>query len=283
MMSWPYSPRTRTRPIGPWSPIPTASPPRRSLEGGASARSGRCPSRVWITGSPARLAASSTRWHGAIVERSSETSLPSISPKPPGSTKSRCMSMIRSAVELRIELQRVGFRLELHAHFGRPLLSRRHVGAPVAELGDVAVAALGQLARVEDALDLAAVGQAHRAAVEVRRLARLDPAPDLVRHEVDLARDRDAAVGHLEHAGVAVIDRVQAVDRRRPGRAQELRALKVAVQRQAAHQRAVDEELDRHGRHSAGAFCSSSSGAALVPAAGSSCQPTRKQIAAIMA
>ena len=44
----------------------------------------------------ARQAASSRRF-GSIVRRSCETSLPSISPKPPGSRKSRCMSMMSSA------------------------------------------------------------------------------------------------------------------------------------------------------------------------------------------
>ena len=113
------------------------------------------------------------------------------------------------------------------------------------------MAALGELARVEDAGHLTPAFEPHRAAVEVRRLARLDPAPDLVRHEVHFARDRDAAFRHLEHAGMAVADRVQPIDRRGPRLAEELRALEVAVQRQAAHQRAVDEQLDRHGQSSA--------------------------------
>jgi hypothetical protein len=51
-----------------------------------------------MTVSLASRAASSTRRHGAMVERRSDTSLPSSAPKPSGSTKSRCMSMIRSAV-----------------------------------------------------------------------------------------------------------------------------------------------------------------------------------------
>src|SRR4029078_251619 len=41
--------------------------------------------------------ASSTLRVGSIALRSSETSLPSASPNPPGSTKSRCMSMMTSA------------------------------------------------------------------------------------------------------------------------------------------------------------------------------------------
>jgi len=72
--------------------------PRTILVGGQSAKSGLCPSRVWITSMPVRRAASSMRLHGPITACSGETSLPSASPKPPGSTKSRCMSIITSAV-----------------------------------------------------------------------------------------------------------------------------------------------------------------------------------------
>ena len=46
MMSWPASPRTRMRPIGPASPMQVALRPRIFLAGGRSARSGRWPSRV---------------------------------------------------------------------------------------------------------------------------------------------------------------------------------------------------------------------------------------------
>ena len=46
------SPRTRMRPFGPWSPIPSSSLPRASLAGGQSERSGRWPSRVWTISMP---------------------------------------------------------------------------------------------------------------------------------------------------------------------------------------------------------------------------------------
>src|SRR6185437_8892162 len=72
--------------------------PRWSLAGGQSARSGRWPSRVWMTVIPAVRLAASTCCSGGITVRSRLTSLPSVSPKPPGSTKSRCISMITSAV-----------------------------------------------------------------------------------------------------------------------------------------------------------------------------------------
>jgi hypothetical protein len=83
--------------MGPWSPIVVLLCPRTFLAGGRSARSGRWPSRVCITCKPAdRHAASSFRF-GSMVRRNLETSFPSISPNPPGSRKSRCMSMMRSA------------------------------------------------------------------------------------------------------------------------------------------------------------------------------------------
>src|SRR5882724_6283929 len=47
---------------------------------------------------PVRRAASSMRLQGAITACNGVTSLPSASPKPPGSTKSRCMSIMTSAV-----------------------------------------------------------------------------------------------------------------------------------------------------------------------------------------
>src|SRR5271157_5164239 len=46
---------------------------------------------------PAARQACSTRAVGAMAERSRATSLPRAAPKPPGSRKSRCMSMITSA------------------------------------------------------------------------------------------------------------------------------------------------------------------------------------------
>ena len=98
MMSWPASPRIRIRPIGPGSPMRRLGAPRSTLAGGASDRSGRWPSRVWTTSMPLSRAASSTAAIGFTARASCETSLPSVSPKPPGSMKSRCMSMMRSAV-----------------------------------------------------------------------------------------------------------------------------------------------------------------------------------------
>jgi hypothetical protein len=98
MMSWPYSPRTRMRPLGPGAPMLFVGSPRLSLAGGQSDRSGTWPSRVWITVSPTSRAVASTFCSGGTTASSSDTSLPSVSPKPPGSTKSRCMSMITSAV-----------------------------------------------------------------------------------------------------------------------------------------------------------------------------------------
>ena len=98
MMSWPYSPRIRMRPLGPGAPMRRLGSPRLSLAGGQSDRSGTCPSRVWITVRPTARAVSSTFLSGGTTACRWLTSLPSVSPKPPGSTKSRCMSMITSAV-----------------------------------------------------------------------------------------------------------------------------------------------------------------------------------------
>src|SRR5471032_323332 len=94
----PGSPRIRMRPIGPSSPMRALGAPRRRLAGGQSDRSAACDSRVWTTNHPlSRAKASSAETVGTICA-SSDTSLPSDSPKPPGSMKSRCMSMMTSAV-----------------------------------------------------------------------------------------------------------------------------------------------------------------------------------------
>jgi len=97
MISCPGSPRTRTRPIRPASPMRFLRAPRSILAVGASDRSGWCPSRVWMTSRPAARRLQHRR-EGATAALSRLTSLPSVSPKPAGSRKSRCMSMKRSAV-----------------------------------------------------------------------------------------------------------------------------------------------------------------------------------------
>jgi hypothetical protein len=51
-----------------------------------------------------------------------------------------------------------------------------------------------------------------------------------------------------------VADGVEPVDRRGAKRAEEFRAGQVVMQRQAAHQRAVDEQIERHGVPAHG-FC----------------------------
>src|SRR5262245_60816874 len=55
------------RPIGPGAPIRSLGFPRSSLTGGTSDRSGRWPSRVWITKCPHRRAVSSTARQGSIA------------------------------------------------------------------------------------------------------------------------------------------------------------------------------------------------------------------------
>src|ERR1700688_1998402 len=50
-----------------------------------------------MTNMPTRREAASTSRHGSTAACSRETSLPSAAPNPPGSRKSRCMSLITSA------------------------------------------------------------------------------------------------------------------------------------------------------------------------------------------
>jgi len=83
--------------MGPTSPILRRQSPRSRLAGGQSDRSGRWASRVWITGMPSQRAVASSRAIAGTQACKRLTSLPSASPKPPGSTKSRCMSMTTRA------------------------------------------------------------------------------------------------------------------------------------------------------------------------------------------
>ena len=73
MICQPGSPRTRMRPQGPGSPMPTPFAPicreRQRLLAGRSARSGRWPSRVWITCMPSARASASRAWIGPIGAR----------------------------------------------------------------------------------------------------------------------------------------------------------------------------------------------------------------------
>ena len=74
--------------------------PRSTLCGGASDISGRWPSRVWMTSMPkSRAAASSFAGRARRLPGAATRHCPSASPNPPGSRKSRCMSMmIRAAL-----------------------------------------------------------------------------------------------------------------------------------------------------------------------------------------
>src|SRR5258706_8302397 len=97
MISTPGSPRPRIRPIGPGSPMRNGGLPRNRLAGGQSERSGRCDSRVCTIVMPALRQTSSSLFVVGMMACSRLTSLPSVAPKPPGSTKSRCMSITMSA------------------------------------------------------------------------------------------------------------------------------------------------------------------------------------------
>ena len=83
--------------MGPSSPMWIVGLPRSYLAGARSDRSGRWPSRVWMMNRPAARAASSTSLACGTALSSSEVSLPSDSPKPPGYTKSRWKSTMTSA------------------------------------------------------------------------------------------------------------------------------------------------------------------------------------------
>ena len=87
------------------------------------------------------------------------------------------------------------------------------------------------------------------APLSMRRLAVLDAPPDLVAHAVHLARDGDATGLELEHAGMNVADRVEPINWRGEERTEERRTVEVVMQLEAAHQRSVHEQLDRHLRH----------------------------------
>ena len=56
------------------------------------------------------------RGSGSTAAASSETSLPSASPKPPGSRKSRCMSMMTSADRADVDLKRIRLGLDPDWH-----------------------------------------------------------------------------------------------------------------------------------------------------------------------
>src|SRR5258708_25968268 len=80
MISHPASPRTRIRPHGPGSPMPAPIwRLRQRLLGGRSLRSGRWPSRVWITVQPALRAAASSFLIGSIGAPVSDRSEPILS------------------------------------------------------------------------------------------------------------------------------------------------------------------------------------------------------------
>ena len=80
--------------------------------------------RVHDEACPALRAASRTRFAGSTAARIGETSLPRNSPKPPGSMKSRCMSIMTSAVVSGSNSSGYGFGVE-DGHPSASLPSRR--------------------------------------------------------------------------------------------------------------------------------------------------------------
>jgi hypothetical protein len=128
-----------------------------------------------------------------------------------------------------------------------PLCSGRPVLAPATVLGDVAMTMLSELAGVEDTVEDTAVIERDGTLVEIGGLAGLNPAPDLVGQAVELPANADAALSDFEHAGVPVVDRVEAIARSGTELTKELGAGKIGVEGEASHEGAVDEELKWHG------------------------------------
>src|ERR1051326_4676525 len=126
-------------------------------------------------------------------------------------------------------------------------IGRGDVRSPAAEVGNVRVPALGELAWVEDALDDAAVAESHRSSIEADGFAGLHPGKHGVGHTVQLAVDGDAAGVDLEHARVYVANGVHPIAWRRRARLQKFGAIEVLVQGQPSHERPVDKQLDAHG------------------------------------
>ena len=102
------------------------------LAGGQSDRSAVCASRVCTIGQPRARHAASSAAIGAIAPCSCVTSLPSEAPKPPGSTKSRCMSMTTSAVRPGAKRVREGRRGDAIVDHAASLLAQAHPSRRVA-------------------------------------------------------------------------------------------------------------------------------------------------------
>src|SRR6516165_5297355 len=170
--SVPGSPSISTRPMGPASPIRSEGSPRRRLAGGQSDRSALWHSLVWITGTPmARRPSIRRRTVGTIAARR-ETSLPRLAPKPPGSMKSRCMSMTISAADRRSSAKGYGraARVGISMVSGHVGTNRARVGGLDRGLVDDASLrhhedAIGQLEQLVEVL----ADQQHRGAAVARR------------------------------------------------------------------------------------------------------------------
>ena len=98
MIAVPGSPAISRRPIGPGSPMRSVGVPRWRLAGGQSDRSGLVRLARVDHRPAARAPGREQRGDRRDGRQQRVTSLPSEAPKPPGSTKSRCMSMTTSAV-----------------------------------------------------------------------------------------------------------------------------------------------------------------------------------------
>mmetsp|Transcript_48833 Transcript_48833/g.156414 ORF Transcript_48833/g.156414 Transcript_48833/m.156414 type:complete len:261 (+) Transcript_48833:213-995(+) len=106
--SFPYSPRTKMRPISAWSPMRLPSTPRSSLDEGQFVRHGVCASSVCTTSRPLSRARLNSRLPPTTEPLRLLTSLPREHPNPPGNRKSRWKSMKTTAVCLSGSLSSLG-------------------------------------------------------------------------------------------------------------------------------------------------------------------------------
>src|SRR5258705_53983 len=101
----------------------------------------------------------------------------------------------------------------------------------------------------EDTQGLFAIGEAELSDAEPGGLSEEDRGEPGGRHLPHLDRDRRAVPGHADHRGMPVADRPEAVVRPRGRLAREARTGRdqIAVQLEAAHQRAVHRQPDGQG------------------------------------
>src|SRR5215470_6645865 len=125
--------------------------------------------------------------------------------------------------------------------------ARREIRTPAAVRGDLALP-FAEDRLPEDSQHPAAVVEGNLADAETGGLLLQDAREPGGRHGPHLDSDRRAALRHAHHRGMFVADRPETIDGRGAGLADEARARsqQIAVELEAAHQRAVHGEQDVH-------------------------------------